>query len=228
MNKRLKEALKDAVELQYAWVPDPEDLDYEYIFSDSFETSMKKIIAGAGRTYVSIGRRRIRKSLLAALIAALILAMTAGAIAVQYAVVHWNEAKNEKDGTIDVSFFVEDPNQQVGEFQFKKPKTPEGYEIILEEKYSSTEYHLEYQGRQGEIILYSQSGSVETMGFALDYEDADVQEVDINGQKGYAYSKLGNQVLVWSDGIALYDICGTCDFEILWQMAESLNQNTNR
>ena len=37
MNKRLKEALKDAVELQYAWVPDPEDLDYEYIFSDSFE-----------------------------------------------------------------------------------------------------------------------------------------------------------------------------------------------
>ena len=133
MNKRLKEALKDAVELQYAWVPDPEDLDYEYIFSDSFETSMKKIIAGAGRTYVSIGRRRIRKSLLAALIAALILAMTAGAIAVQYAVVHWNEEKNEKDGTIDVSFFVEDPNQQVGEFQFKKPKTPEGYEIILEE-----------------------------------------------------------------------------------------------
>ena len=47
-------------------------------------------------------------------------------------------------------------------------------------------------------------------------------------EKGYAYSKLGNQVLVWSDGIALYDICGTCDFEILWQMAESLNQNTSR
>lgn len=230
MTDRLQDALQEAIEQEYAWVPAPENLDYNYTFSPAFTRKMERLRrtmrqnehAIEERTYVHVGGRRVRRALLVALIAALIMAMTAGAIAIQRALVHWNETQNDEAGTLDITFDVDDPNDLTEEFHYKKPKTPDGYEIVREETYSDTEYEIEYHNDDGQIILYIQSGSIEKMGFGIDNEDAEFHEVEINGYKGYSYSKLGNHALTWTDGMALYDIIGTCEMEVLWAMAKSL------
>ena len=74
----------------------------------------------------------------------------------------------------------------------------------------------------GKTILYSQTGSVDSMGLGIDNEDAEFEEIIINGEKGYSYSKLGNNMLIWADATSLYQINGTCDMEVLQEMARSV------
>lgn len=222
LSPELTAALTRAMELEYADLPDPGHLDYEYTFSSEFEKRMAKIIPMAGHRYVSVGRHRLRRAVVIALIAVMILAMTAGAIAVQRALVHWNETNNEDYGTLDVTFDIEDPNQTLDEFHFIKPETPEGYTIDSEMKYGSMEYEIQYTGEDGTVIYYAQSGAVDSMGLSIDNEDADFQETIINGYKGYAYNKKGNVGLYWSDGTSFFQLLGTCEMSVLEKMAVSI------
>ena len=217
----LKGALAEAMAEEYGWVPEPEMLAAEHKFSSEFEKRMKKIFQSAEYRYVGIGRRRIRRAAALALIVALLLAMTAGAVAIQRILVTWNETQNEEAGTLDVTFSVEDPNGLAGEFRYRKPDTPAGYEIVREEK-NIQFYYIEYADSEGNSISYSQQGGIETMGLSLDNEDADFHEITINGYKGYSYSKAGVNALTWTDGNTLYDIGGTCDMDLIWEMAESI------
>ena len=217
----LKGALAEAMAEEYDWVPDPETLEYTHAFPPDFEKKMEAAACAAERSYVSVGHHRIRRAVAAALIAALILAMTAGAVAIQRILVTWNETQNGEAGTLDVTFDVDDPNGQTGEFRYMKPQTPEGYEVVREEK-GIKNYSIEYSDNNGKIIMYFQSGPVDTMSVSLDNEDADFHEVVVNGYKGYSYSKMNNNALYWTDGIYMFDIGGNCDMETLWQMAESI------
>ena len=218
----LKGALAEAMAEEYDWVPEPETLEYTHAFSPDFEKKMEAAACAAERSYVSVGHHRIRRAVAAALIAALILAMTAGAVAIQRILVTWNETQNDEAGTLDVTFDVDDPNGQTGEFRYMKPQTPEGYEVVREEKYSLTEYEIEYQDGVGNLIIYAQSGEIELMGVGFDNEDAEFHEIVVNGYKGYSYSKLGSNALYWTDGTSLFRLIGTCDMETLWQMVESI------
>ncbi|MCI6012965.1 MAG: DUF4367 domain-containing protein [Firmicutes bacterium] len=123
--------------------------------------------------------------------------------------------------TRPVTFDVDDPNGQAGEFRFMKPRTPDGYEVVREEK-GVKNYSIEYTNNDGGIILYFQSGNVETMSASFDNENAEFNEIVVNGYKGYSYSKLGNNALYWTDGISMFDIGGNCNMDTLWQMAKSI------
>ena len=213
----LKGALAEAMAEEYDWVPEPETIEYTHAFSPDFEKKMEAAACAAERSYVSVGHHRIRRAVAAALIAALILAMTAGAVAIQRILVTWNETQNDEAGTLDVTFDVDDPNGQTGEFRYMKPQTPEGYEVVREEK-GIKNYSIEYSNNNGKIIMYFQSGGVENRGVSLDNEAADFYEIQINGYKGYAYSKNGNVALSWTDGISMYYITGNCDIEVLYMM----------
>ena len=219
-DRKLKAAACSAMDYEYAKYPDPNDLDYEYQFSDNFNREMERICRKANYVYVSVGRHRLRRAAVVALIAAMIFAMTAGAIAVQKLYVRWNETENAEDGTIDVTFEVEDPNQTAGEFTFIQPKTPEGYIIESEMKYSDTEYEIQYSGSDGTVIYYMQSGGVDSTEVGIDYEEADYQKIAVNGHEGYSYEKAGNSALIWSDGISLFQLIGTCELNVLEEMAK--------
>ena len=218
----LAAALRDAMEQDYNWLPESPAFVPEHHFSKSFERNMLRILPMAGCRYVTIGGRQLRRAFLVALIAVMILDMTAGAVAVQRALVNWNENQNEEQGTLDVTFDIDDPNNTAGEFRYMKPETPEGYEVVTEEKIFDFEYYIEYLSEDGKVIYYSQSAAVENMSLSLDNEDADFYEVTVNGYKGYGYSKLGNNALTWSDGISLFDLTGTCEMEILQDMAKTI------
>lgn len=222
-NNLLESAIKKAMEYEYRDVQDPEQLDYEYCFSEEFEEKMKDICDMAERQYVSIGRRRVRRAVVVALTAVMILAMTAGAIAIQRIWVKWNASQNDEAGTMDVYFEIDDENNQSKEFQYVKPVEAEGYIIVSELKHSETLYEIQYENADdGTVIYYLQSGSVETTGIAIDNENADFQEILINGFTGYSYSKNDSNALIWSDGTSLYQLMGTCDMDILETMAETI------
>lgn len=216
---KLKNALAEAMEEEYAWTADMEKLEHGHVFSLDFEKNIQAAVRFADHSYVSIGRRRVRRAVAVALIAVLILAMTAGAVAIQRILVTWNETQNDEAGTLDVTFDVDDPNGQAEEFRFMKPRTPEGYEVVREEK-GVNNYSIEYANNDGKIILYFQSGSVENRDVSLDNEDSNFNEIQVNGYKGYAYSKNGNVALSWTDGIYMYYITGNCDIKVLYAMVE--------
>ena len=220
MEDKLKMALAEAMSIEYQDVPEPENLCYEYTFSAEFEGALEKIIKSADYKYVSVGSRRIRKALAVALIAAMIMAASVCAVAAGRAVVRWNETQNDKACTLDVTFDVDDPNGTAGEFSYIKPETPEGYEIVREEKKGQL-YYIEYEADEKKIIYY-QKGGVGNRSMSLDNEDAEFYEVDISGHKGYAYSKNGTNALTWSDGTSLFDISGNCEMEVLQEMAWSI------
>jgi hypothetical protein len=218
----LNVALQDAMDRRYDWISDSPAFLPQHDFSKSFDKTMSRILPMAGYRYVSVGSRRLRRALLVALIAVMILAMTAGGIAIQRALVHWNESQNDDAGTLDVTFDIEDPNQTLGEFHFIKPEPPEGYTMEAEMEHGSMEYEIQYTGENGTVIYYAQSGAVESTGLSIDNEDADFQETIINGYKGYAYYKDGISALYWSDGISFFQINGNCSFVILEEMAVSI------
>lgn len=218
-NDELRTALTHAMELEYAKYPDPDELDYEYWFSDEFEKKMKKIRKMPKQTYVSFGRRRLRLLTAVALIAVMLCAMTAGAVAGQRLYVKWNETVNDEDGTLDITFDIDDPNQAASDFRFVKPQTPEGYHIESEVEHSSTEYEVQYVGKDGSVIYYTQSGKADSTQAKLD-TDSDYNKIWINGYEGYSYEREGNSALIWSDGVSFYVIIGTCDLNILKKMVE--------
>ena len=155
------------------------------------------------------------------MIAAMIMAASVCAVAAGRAVVRWNETQNDKAGTLDVTFDVDNPNGTAGEFSYIKPETPEGYEIVREEKYP-TAYRVQYVNSNNKTVLYSQTGDIDSMGLGIDNENAEFHEFIINGEKGYSYSKLGNNMLIWADETSLYQINGDCDMEVLQEMARSI------
>lgn len=222
-NELLESALKKAMEYEYSDVPEPEQLDSEHCFSEEFTKQMKDICGIAERQYVSIGRRKVKRAVVVGLVAVMILSMTAGAIAIERIWVKWNMSQNDDVGTIDVTFEIDDPNNQSREFQYVKPETVDGFVIVSEVKHSENLYEIQYENEgDGTSIYYLQSGSIETTGIGIDKENADFQEILINGFTGYSYSKNGSNALIWSDGVSIYQLMGTCNMDILEKIAESI------
>lgn len=219
MNNNFDSALENAFKKEFAWLDVFENPTAKYEFSSQFESSMKTIIPKAEFTYVSIGKRRIRKTLLAALVALLSVLITGCAFGVYY-LVEWNEVQNDKQGTLDITFDVNGEHSSDLDTTVL-PKNPAGYTITEQFNDDST-YIIVYSDSEQNQIIYSQSNGMENMSVSIDNEDAVFKETIINGYKGYTSSKEGVNALYWADSTYFYELQGTCDMDILWQMAESM------
>ncbi|MDD6042861.1 MAG: DUF4367 domain-containing protein [Eubacteriaceae bacterium] len=219
MNNNFDVALKHALTNEFCWLDDFENPYAEYAFSPQFETSMNAIILKAENNYISVGKRRIRKTLLVAIIALLALVITGCAVAVHY-IVEWNEEQNDAQGTLDVVFQLDGENSSHSN-NITLPKTPDGYTIT--EKYDDElSCTMVYSDPEGNQIIYSHYNNIENLSTSIDNEDATFEEATINGSKGYTYSKEGVNALYWASGHYFYELQGTCDMNILWKMAESM------
>ncbi|MBR3785946.1 MAG: DUF4367 domain-containing protein [Firmicutes bacterium] len=219
MNKNFDSALENAFDKEFSWLDAFENPYASYKFSSQFESSMNTIIPKAEFTYVSIGKRRIRKTLLAALVALLAILITGCAFGVYY-LVEWNEVQNDKQGTLDITFDItgepsSDSNTSV------VPKTPAGY-TITEQFDDDSSCIIVYSDAQQNQIIYSRSNDIENMSVSIDNEDAIFKETIINGYKGYTSSKEGVHALYWVDSTYFYELQGTCDIDVLFTMAESM------
>ena len=175
----------------------------------------------AEHNYVSLGRFRIRCAAAAALIAAVLMLLAGCTYAVTQVVIHWNETQNNANGTLDVYFDVDDPDGTLENGGLRKPETPEGYEVVSEDKEEGSHYMIEYlKGK--EEITYSQMADVESMGLSIDSDDPGFKEITINGYKGYSSHDEYGCFMIWSDGVYLYNIGGSCSMNIIKRMAESI------
>jgi len=227
MVSNLKLALGDALAREYAWIDGINTAEQNHQFSPEFEERMQKIIdelVKSERKYVHVGRRRIRHALLIAVVAVMLLGLVACAVVLARPAIVWNETYNDTFGTLDITFDIDYPDgsEEPPEFKCIKPKRPRGYRITVKEQTSSFSFQIWYENSDGQLIIYSQDGNIENMGFGINIKEAEFHEVTINGHKGYSWSYLDNNAITWSDGIYLYDIGGTADMEIIEKMARSI------
>ncbi len=222
--KLLQEAMNDA----YRWVPDPEDLDYDYTFSPKFDAKMEQMLRENGidiklkpvsARRANFRRRTFRRAAIAILAAVLILALAACTI--YFLRVNWNETSNDAQGTLDVTFDIDDPQGMRSEFELKRPQTPDGFTIVEEVEYPGIR-RIAYEGSANQRIDYTQEADVDMMSISVDSDDDEFTQITVNGYKGYAIKLEENPYMVWTDGVCLYQLSGNVPYAILERMAESV------
>ena len=242
--------LREALEERYADIPDPDDLEYDYTFSPKFERNMKHMIrnfdrirskarreaaraeaaeqnsrklrdaeSGSNVQYVTFGRHTMRRAVVIALAAALIL--TLAACAIRFAII-WHETNNEKQGTLDVKFELEDPAGAAEAFAFKEPTVPEEY--VRGEVFQAEDiYTIEFLDAENDkVIYYNQTAVLESTGLSIDNEAESFAPISINGHKGYSAEEPTYSYIIWSDGVSLYCLTGNIPLEKIKSMAESI------
>jgi len=219
MNKNFDIALEYALVKEFLWLDNFENPYTNYEFSSQFESNMKTIIPKAEFTYVSIGKQRIRKTLLAALVALLAILITGCAFGVYY-LIEWNETQNDKQGALDVTFDIKGGSSSDSNTP-GLPKTPAGYSIT-EQFIDDSSCIIVYSDSKQNQIIYAQSNDIENMSVSIDNEDADFKETTINGCKGYTSTKDGINALYWADSNCFYELQGTCEMDVLHSMTKSI------
>lgn len=210
-----QKALRDIAKL-----PSQEELDATIFPSPEFERKMKRVIRMAERRYVRIlGHTFRRAAVVAALIAALL--TTAMAVpAVRGPIVRFFVEVFE---TLSEITLIRDAEPEtVGEFEYIYPETPEGYQLTFEEKMKSS-LSLEWESLDGaDYIMYSQYSTAQIRA-GLDTESAEMSDVTVKEYKGKKYSNKGENNLVWYTDHYYFTLAGTCDFDVLFSIAEKIS-----
>lgn len=215
---QFREIVREAMKEEYKWVPQPEELDYDYTFSKEFEKKMQQMIRENTMHYIRIGKHAFRKMTVVIVASVLMLALVACGI---YLSINWNETQNDEQGTLDITFDIDDPNGVRGEFEHKRPEIPEGFKIAKENEYPFI-LEIEYENDKGNIIDYLQNGNIDSMGLSIDNDDKGFSEISVNGYKGYARTTGTSPYMMWSDGSYLYYLSGDVSYELLEEMAASI------
>lgn len=215
---QFREIVREAMKEEYKWVPQPEELDYEYTFSKEFEKKMQQMIRKNTMHYIRIGKHAFRKMTVVIVASVLMLALVACGI---YLSINWNETQNDEQGTLDITFDIDDPNGVRGEFEHKRPEIPEGFKIAKENEYPFI-LEIEYENDKGNIIDYLQNGNIDSMGLSIDNDDKGFSKISVNGYKGYARTTGTSPYMMWSDGSYLYYLSGDVSYELLEEMAASI------
>ena len=223
-----RKVLQEAMDDVYSWIPDPEDLDYDYTFSPEFDAKMEQMLRENGidiklkplsTRRTRFGRHAFRRAAVAILAAVLMLALAACTI--YFLRVNWNETPNDAQGTLDVTFDIDDPQDMRGEFEPKRPQTPDGFTVVEEVEYSGMR-KIAYAGSINQRIDYTQEADVNMMSISVDSDDDEFTQITVNGYKGYAIKREDNPYMVWTDDVCLYQLSGNVPYAVLEEMAESI------
>ena len=224
MNNTYRSALRQALSDEFAWLDSFANPYEDHEFSSAFSGKIAYLTRQSGYRYVSVGRRRIRRAFIV-LIALMLFTLTCYATVKAQPEetstepkIQWNETQNDLYGMLDITFETEGELPPVS----LDPKTPAGYTIddILEDEFT---LFISYSNNDGDLILYSRDHGIENASYGIDNENADFREVSINGFKGYSYRKEGTNALFWTDGTDFYMLQGTCDMDVLWEMAATMD-----
>ena len=132
MNNPYRTALRQALSDEFAWLDSFANPYDDHEFSSVFSDKISHITRQAGYRYVSVGRRRIRRTLIA-LIALMLFAVTCyAAVKAQLEEtstepkIQWNETQNDVYGMLDITFDISGKLPPVA----SDPQVPEGYTVI--------------------------------------------------------------------------------------------------
>lgn len=218
MDSNLKRALQDALEDELSWA-DNFDNPYEnHAFSSSFEKRMKKIIQMSDYKYTNVGSARIRKTTLAIIIAAAVSLLITGCAFAIHCYVGWSESDNSTEGVKVITFDTDETTSEQEKNSFI-PETPAGFSISSRSDTGSI-ISIEFTNTNGEQILFSSEEGIDNISISIDNEKAELEEIAIDGYKGYTYYRDGINAMIWTDTNHFYTLQGNCDLEILLRMVK--------
>ena len=199
----------DAIEKESAHSP-------EYRFSEAFEERILSYEKFSRRQYVSVSRFRIRKAVAVAVIAALVMASTVVSLAIAKPSIVWNIQKKAVEWII--AFHQEDRGDEPGAFAFKirKLKVPDGFTMKEKSEHDSG-YYVNYEDRNGRFIAFQQSKADDVKEY-LDAESDERKLFKIDGHNAIAVRDEDTWVIVWDDGVYVYDLAGNVSFDTLMRV----------
>lgn len=107
--------------------------------------------------------------------------------------------------------------------KYKLTRIPEGYNLV-EEKFIKmfNEYKVTYLNSNNETLLFRQNGQDEVTMGNITSDRAELEEVKVNGFKGFYVKDYDTANLILSDGDCLIEIFGNFSKEELIDLAEGL------
>ncbi len=96
---------------------------------------------------------------------------------------------------------------------------PEGYSYQSSEKFGDLKI-IFYANTLGQEIQFSQT--ILNTNYQADTENAEVADVNVNGEKGLLIKKAGRTTIVWAEAGMTFNIIGELDDSEIKKMAESI------
>lgn len=118
-------------------------------------------------------------------------------------------------------FRHENPSQIEEKFSLMAPNTPKGYKVVYEDS-SKTEQTVEYKDDNGNDIMYSQTNS-RTLEMHVDAEYDKKTNIKINGYDAIVIKKDDAWLIMWNDGISVFELTGIAPYDVILRMAESVH-----
>ncbi len=186
----------------------------EHRFSSGFEQKMASLIRKANRRYITVFGVRMRRivavcALLALLLTGCMAVRMIGSILIE---------RHREYSRFSFPVITEEMKQE--EFIFIEPETPDGFTITQSEQLHAMQF-IDYEDGKGNSFTYFQA-DIRGLASYVDTEGVKTYPIEINGHKGVTHTKNGFHYIMWVDGINSFEFSGTCDFEFLKSVAESL------
>lgn len=215
----LQEAFDLFAVQQNALLPDDEALS-TITFSDAFQQRMHRLFRrqqyGFYVFFGTVGRR------IASIAVTLLIAATAATVSIPA----WRDTARDfflrayriathvcfaEDKTIYSETRIVEPNRPT--------YIPEGYTVTEEERVTLS-YYIAYTHDSGAHFYLLQS--MNTADIYVNTEGTYFTDITVNGRPGITYHNLGYTSILFADDKYAYHISGTCSFETLMQIAESI------
>ena len=217
-DEKLKKAFELYNEKYCQGLPSEEQLK-EITFSERFEAKMQKLLCQQKKAYYyminTVGKRA------AILVLSLLIALstvTFGVRAIRETVIEFITETYEKFTRIIVE--SEDAPDELVLEPIKPQYVPEGFEIALENKYT-TMYNVVYEKVQKQSILYTQQINGE-FDFRANTEGIEYETIYINSLEGIIYEQNKTNNLIFGTPKYFFIFSGNIPFNELVKMAESV------
>lgn len=195
-----------------------ENFDFGFEFSDKFESKMQSLISKERRIKFST-RRKISKSLLAAVIAAMI--MLTGTLSVSASrrkLIDFVETLTPGFLSIDIAKDSQ-PGNEIIKNEYTLKDVPDGFKIV---QYDKNDYGVfcVWKNESGEKIVFSQDPI--STSVSMDNEHI-FERTLVNGNNAYFHGEDGNLFITWNDGTYWFSIAATStDKETLLDYAKNI------
>lgn len=204
---------------QNALLPEAEALD-AITFSDDFQQRMHRLFRRQRHGYYVFFGTAARR------VASVAVSILIAATAVTMSVPAWRDTARDfflrtykrathvcfaEDKTIDSETPVLEPNLPA--------YVPEGYVVTEEDRHIQV-YFIRYTHDSGVHFYLEQN--MNTADIYVNTEDTYFTDITVNGRPGITYHNKGYTSILFADDEYAYKISGTCSYETLMQIAESI------
>lgn len=200
----------------------PNDDELNHTFSDGFNKKMDRLIKDENKNTFFINFKYYSKTAIVyvVLVTSITLGVTITAYAYRVRIFEIISTVFKEFTSISISSENNPDNYKL--IPIESSYIPDGYTII-EKICDDYEQRIIYSNDVGNEILYTQT-LLTNGNFIIDTEDAQLENLDIDGINVNIVQKNGNTMIYWNDENYFYNFSGYAEKSILLDMAKNILQ----